>query len=335
MKKLIGMIILLGIVLNGFSQAAFIRSGNGSTTVYRSFDSVVANYMAGDTIYLPGGTFQVGGVIFTKRVFLYGAGHYPDSAAATGRTVLNGDIRITGNASQSMFQGFYLSGDFNLGTDAANSNVKGLVIQRCNFNAITFSAHGSYNSLAENILLMQNVIRTNIDVRFAKDLLIENNFINGTLYSTNGSVKLANNIFFGNGYTLYYVSSVLFENNIFYQTNSFQYSSGSNSFRNNIFRLESPLIGSDIGEQNLFSITNLFIQPSTVFDYGIDYHLAAGSPARGAGIAGTDCGIFGGARPYKEAAVPANPHVRSKTISDNTNGTGQLQVQATVVAQQH
>jgi hypothetical protein len=333
MKKLIGVIILFGCSFAVFSQAAFIRSGNGSTTVYRSLDSVVANYQAGDTIYMPGGTFQIGNVVFTKKVVVYGAGHYPDSAAATGRTVLNGNINITGTASQSMFQGFFLSGNISLGTDASNSNVNGLVIQRCNISDITLAVNDNYNSLAENVMIRESVIRSNLNVRYAKDVLIENNFINGALYNTNGSVKVSNNIMFGNGHTLYIVTSVLFENNIFYQSGNFQYGSGSNTFRNNVFRSTSPLIGSDVSEQNLFSVTNLFIQPATQFDYGINFHLAAGSPAIGAGKGGTQCGIYGGARSYKEAAIPSNPHVRSKTISDNTNAAGQLQVQATVVAQ--
>jgi len=333
MKKIIGLIMLAGTGLTGFSQAAFIRSGNGSTAVYRSLDSVVANYQAGDTIYLPGGTFQVGNVVFTKKVVVYGAGHYPDSAAATGRTVLNGNMNITATASQSMFQGFYLNGNISLGTDAASSNVKGLVIQRCSFGDITLAVNDNYNSLAENVMIRESVIRSNLNVRYAKDVLIENNFISGALYNTNGSVKVSNNIIFGNGHTLYVVSSVLFENNIFYQAGNFQYASTSNTFRNNVFRMASQLTGSDIGENNLFSVSSLFVQPATTFDYGINFHLITGSPAIGAGKGGTDCGIYGGPRAYKEAALPSNPHVRSKTISDNTNASGQLQVQVTVAAQ--
>jgi hypothetical protein len=233
-----------------------------------------------------------------------------------------------------MFQGFYLSGNLSLGTDAASSNVKGLVIQRCNISDIILAVNDNFNSLAENIMIRESVIRANLNVRYAKDVLIENNLINGAFYNSNGSVKVSNNIMFGNGHSLYIVTSVLFENNIFYQVGNFQYGSGSNTFRNNVFRSANPLNGSDVSEQNLFSVTNLFIQPATEFDYAINFHLAAGSPAIGAGKGGTQCGIYGGSRSYKEAAVPANPHIRSKIIADNTNAAGQVQVQVTVVAQQ-
>lgn len=333
MKKLIGVIILLGCSFAVFSQAAFIRSGSGSTTTYRSFDSVIANYQQGDTVYLPGGTFAIGTATIPRKVIMYGAGHYPDSAAATGRTVLNGSLRITNGASGSIIQGFYLSGNINLGTDNNNSNITGLVIQRCSIAEFWLAAHESYTGMGSNIMLRESVVRSYINFRYAKDVLIENCLINGGFYNFDGSVRVANCIVFGSGYSVYYGSSSLFENNIFYMIGGFQYNSGSNTYRNNIFKLASPLIGSDVSEQNLFSVSNLFVQPSTVFDYGINFHLAAGSPAIGAGKGGTDCGIYGGGRPYKEAAVPSNPHVRSKTIADNTNASGQLQVQATVVAQ--
>jgi hypothetical protein len=341
MKKvmLLNLFGLLGLM--GFSQAAFIRSGNGTTTAYRSIDSVVANYLAGDTIYLPGGSFQFSTVVFSKKVIVYGAGHYIDSAAATGRTVLNGEIRITGTASGSMFQGFYLGGSIVLGTDASNSNINGLEISRCNFHDILMAFNTITTSLARNILIRQNVIRNDVTIMDAKDNLIENNIIDGRINSANGSNRFVNNVVFGrvgsSGYTLNSVYSCIFENNIFVSQANYGFpgNSSSSTYRNNVFGFANPFGLTEVLENNIFNATNLFANVTlSVFTYEQNFHLKSGSVAIGAGIGGTDCGIYGGVRPYKMAAIPSNPHVRSKTISDNTNALGQLQVQATVVAQQ-
>ncbi|HSK13334.1 MAG TPA: hypothetical protein VK907_08965, partial [Phnomibacter sp.] len=87
---------------------------------------------------------------------------------------------------------------------------------------------------------------------------------------------------------------------------------------------------------NQFGVTNLFIaQTGNAFSEKDDYHLTANSPARNAGFDGKDCGIYGGANPYKIGAVPMNPHIRSKEISAQTDGQGMLQIKATVVAQEN
>jgi hypothetical protein len=274
-------------------------------------------------------------------VVVYGAGHYPDSAAATGRTVLNGEIRITGPASGSMFQGFYIGGSMVLGTDASNSNINGLVISRCNFHDILMAFNTGTVSLARNIMIHQNVIRNDVIIMDAKDNLIENNIIDGRIVSANGSNRFVNNVVFGrvgaSGYSLNSVYSCIFENNIFVSNAAYGFSgnSSSNTYRNNVFGFANPFGPTEVLENNIFNATNLFTNVTlSVFTYEQNFHLKTGSVAIGAGIGRTDCGIYGGARPCKEAAIPSNPHIRSKTISDNTNASGQLQVQATVVAQQ-
>lgn len=331
--KFLATTCLITMVVCSYGQQVFVRSNGGNTYTYRSMDSVILNLSDGDTVYLPGGTFSIGTVVFTKKVVLYGAGHYPDSAAATGRTILNGEIRIIGTASGSKFQGFYLSGNLVFGTDPNNSNVEQFEIRRCSMADVIFAINDTYNSKAQFILIRENVVRGNINCRYAKDILIENNLLNGGIYYLSGSARLANNIIFGNGASVNACASITLENNIFVQVSTFQINSSSNTYRNNVFRNANPLGGSDIGEQNLFSVTNLFVLGGNSFDYLSNFNLTPDSPARTAGIGGTECGIFGGPRPYKVAALPANPHIGQKNIGANTNSAGQLQVQVTVTAQ--
>ncbi len=334
MKGIIGFIGIIFFALMSQAQVAFTVTGASGASVHRTLDSALYYAQNGDTIYMPGGTFSVGVVLINKRLCLYGAGHYPDSSIATGRTVLNGSIRLVSGASQSVLQGLYLSGRLNFGSNPTDSQIDGVTIARCNLEDVLLAVDDNYSSLATNILFRENVIRSPLNLRYAKDILIENNILNTYVANASGSVLLKNNLFFGNSYTVYYLSSCVFESNIFYVVNGLQYASGSNTYRNNVFRSDNQLVGSDVSENNLFNVSNLFVnQTLNVFDYIQNYHLNAGSPAIGAGKSGTDCGIYGGAKPYKNSAVPANPHVQTKTIAESTDAAGKINVQVKVAAQ--
>ncbi|MEI7983947.1 MAG: hypothetical protein WCI71_20035 [Bacteroidota bacterium] len=69
------------------------------------------------------------------------------------------------------------------------------------------------------------------------------------------------------------------------------------------------------------------------FSYTNNYHLKSTSNGHNAGTDGTDVGIYGTLIPYKEAAVPFNPHISSKSIGSTTNPTGTLDVDIRVSAQ--
>jgi hypothetical protein len=51
------------------------------------------------------------------------------------------------------------------------------------------------------------------------------------------------------------------------------------------------------------------------------------------GTDGNQVGIYGGVFPYKELAIPVNPNIISKTISPQTNASGELNIQVQVKAQ--
>lgn len=70
------------------------------------------------------------------------------------------------------------------------------------------------------------------------------------------------------------------------------------------------------------------------FQYTHDYHLRPNSKAKGVGLNGTDCGIYGGDNPYKEGAVPMNPHIWYKNIPNITDNQGKLNIKIGVTAQE-
>lgn len=342
MKNSVLLIIGLFISVAGATQAAFLINRSSGSLAYRSLDSAIANAQNGDTLYMPGGTFNTGTITVNKKLILFGAGHYQDSTLASGRTVLNGTIYFVAGSSLSVLQGIYLTGNIYIGSTGTNSNVNGLNVSRCNITDLVFSFDASTPSLATNILVDENVIRGDLHVMNAKDNLFENNIMDGRINSANGSNLFINNIFFGragsSSYSLNSIFSCVFENNIFYTTAAYGFFGGgstANTYRNNVFGFASQLGAADVSENNIFSATNLFVnQTLSVFSYEQNFHLKSGSVAIGAGKGGTDCGIYGGARPYKESAVPMNPHVQSKVISDNADNTGKINVQIKVAAQQ-
>ncbi|OPZ96628.1 MAG: hypothetical protein BWY70_01710 [Bacteroidetes bacterium ADurb.Bin408] len=71
------------------------------------------------------------------------------------------------------------------------------------------------------------------------------------------------------------------------------------------------------------------------FSYTYNYHLSDTSVAIGAGMNGTDCGIYGGDNPYKDGAVPLNPHIQFKQIPTATDSQGKLNIQVKVSAQEN
>jgi len=82
------------------------------------------------------------------------------------------------------------------------------------------------------------------------------------------------------------------------------------------------------------SITQVAI--ADIFAGGFDYHemhLVPTSPGLTASETGGQVGVYGGLFPYKEGAVPGNPHIYQKTISASTNANGQLPVQIKVRAE--
>jgi hypothetical protein len=79
---------------------------------------------------------------------------------------------------------------------------------------------------------------------------------------------------------------------------------------------------------------NIFVnQTGNIYSYMQDYHLKSTSPGKNAGTDGMDVGIYGGSSPFKEGALPVNPHIRFKNVAGSTNSSGTLNIHFKVAAQ--
>lgn len=280
-----------------------------------------------DTIYLPGGSFEA--PVFDKRLTVYGAGHYPDSSVATGKTTIVNNVNILSNADSSTFEGI----DFQ-GSVSVWDNVNYLLLKRNNFQSIDYS----YVPFSANNRIEGNVINGNITASNVTGLLLVNNIITGQLLATKNGDVVRNNIFTltNQQYTLNACFYTLFENNIFLSSLGSlitQYGSNYNTFNNNVFTI-TPAWSNNTNANNYFNAdaATLFInQSGTPFNYSFNYHLQNSGSFIGAD--GLQCGIYGGAFTYKEGAVPVNPHILQKNISSATDVNGKLNVNISVAAQ--
>jgi hypothetical protein len=334
MKTLKNSIILLALVLvsaTATAQLRFVVQNAGGATVYESFASALAASQQGDTIYLPGGTFDIGNATINKKITMIGVGHYPAYTGPTNRTELTGSIYLVAGADTSQFHGFYLTGNFMWGTSTGNQMVNKITISRCNISNIYLS-YGSNTSTSEQILISENVVRGSIVGMNAQNVLIEKNIVNN-IGNFNNNALITNNVLtVPSSDCLNSIISCTIQNNVVVHNGSYLfYRSSANTVQNNLFVNTYSAGSGNIDKQLLESI---FVNYSGgAFSYVHDFKLKDTSPGKNAGTDGTDIGIYGTVVPYKEGAVPFNPHITDEQIATRTDSQGKLNVKVTVEAQ--
>ncbi|HSN60190.1 MAG TPA: hypothetical protein VLR49_04600 [Ferruginibacter sp.] len=311
-------------------KAVLLKKANGQQQAfYGNQPFIDANTAASneDTIYLPGGTFETSDL--NKRLTIYGAGHYPDSTPATGKTIVANAFIIDSNADSLLLEGIQFNGSITV-----NSNVNYLVLRRTILLSVL---NFPYAPVCANIRLEGNVFRSTVYLTYSANTLLVNNIFEGTVSSAKNGDLFRNNIFITPGYPVSACQYALFENNVFKYTNdpNFLQNAGNsyNTFSYNAFTL-SPIWFTNPNNNNYINAdpATIFVnQTGTEFNYAHNYHLQ--TPGAFLGADATQCGLYGGLFVYKEGAVPANPHIRQKTIANATDVNGNLNVNITVAAQ--
>lgn len=311
---------------------------SGTTwSFYDDFSPALRAAPAGATIYVPGGTFDLGVYdTINKPITIIGVGHSPDSTAATGISNLNGSIYLNANNislfgirtgqisiipnTRIIVDKLYISRCYT-GTIVLNNSdsgyIKNSAISESNIHQLVGN---NFTSQIYNFTLSNSIVRNN--VQEVKNGIIRNCIILG----------LASCSSCQSGYGE--ISNSIIENNYI---NSFGSSNPDNSVMNNIINSASfNCTSCALFQNNIFSVTlsSTFVNvTSNTFSYDYDYHLKSTSIGKNAGTDGTDIGIYGSAYPYKEGAVPPNPHISTKSISPTSLSNGTLPVNIKVVAQ--
>lgn len=334
-------LILAGIALSAAvnAQTIALHSSTG-VQIIKGNTALVDAYAAaqdGDTLYLSGNTFTPPAA-FDKHIVIIGAGHYVDSTLATGKTFINGNIVLQENADMFYLEGVEISGGV-IFTD--NHSINNVVIKRCKLNN-QLTATGNLSNPSSNLSLIGNVFLQHISFDNIQTSIISNNIIGRTFLNSNGNL-VSNNIVlgyvFGSSVDYLFVgSNNTLNNNIFIWEGYTANPNGTgNVFNNNIYVEPTPSYGTNataIGNYPGVAQAAIFVdQTGAVFSYDHDYHLQ--DPATYLGTDNTEVGIYGGSFPYKEGAVPQNPHIQFKNIAPTTDANGDLQIQIQVEAQEN
>lgn len=350
MKKLTLILGILSVMLsmNTNAQKKITLQSGSNSSFYSTIDSAMLNAVNGDIIYIPGGSYVIPSLVINKGVQIYGAGHYPDSTQATGQTVLTGEVRIVTGADNGSLQGCYIMGNVVFGNNVGDQTINNYGISRCSMANLYISFDGTTTSNSTNIYISENVILGGIWGGNCINTLYKKNIVNARLYNHAASV-FENNLFllpstYCSDYFLNTVSACVFNNNIISHgdggcgTYFFGASSG-NIFNNNLFRQPQNTYfpnGTNLQYNNYFGATATDIFNGGTgysFNYNEDYHMLSTCIAHNGGTDGTDPGIYGTSDPYKDGAVPANPHIQTKNVSGTTNAQGDLNIDIKVSAQ--
>ena len=335
-------ILILFLIFSCFAinaQTIALHQG-GNSQIFKGNTAFSQAYEAsqnGDTLYFSGGTFFPPSSL-SKELTLFGAGHYQDSTLVTGKTIVSGDLNLVTGADNFHIEGFQVSGRLQV---ASNNSISGFTCKR-NYITQTIYFPGNQSNPSSNIAIIGSIFSGG-NFENAINTLVSNCIIsNGNINNSHGN-SFNNNIVL---WTSSSYSSYLFNssnnnnisNNIIQRAGSYiDYilRGDGNILNNNIFSHTNPQIGTNstlANNQYGIVLTDLFInQSGSVFDYSHDYHLQ--DETLYLGNDGKQVGIYGGAFPYKEGAVPINPHIMEINISDTTNEQGELPIQIKVRTQ--
>lgn len=340
--------LLMFFSLQGIAQTRIVVQSGDETQIFGHFPDALAAAQDGDIIYLPGGAIDIGISYIEKSLTIYGAGHFPQFTQATGVTMLNGHITLRQADSEVPLEnihleGFYISGDIRIGTTIDNQNVNQVNIRRCSMNNLYLSSGTTTIGDAEQVHIIENIIRGSVYGGRVQNVLFSKNIIQGLFHYFDANALFTNNVFLN--YTtstistsFRYIENSTFQNNVILcrsATTCFNNMS-ANNFYNNMWHHDFAVPAGSTGDNNIVDlpIDDIFVNHTEHnFNYDFDYQLREASPGAGAATDGFDIGIYGTVRPFKEGSVPAIPHIKSKSIATETDAEGKLQVEIEVEAQ--
>jgi hypothetical protein len=316
MKKIILSLCILCTMFSA-SHAAVLTLNNNTPTPgqYTTFAAAQTAAGIGDTILVQGSPTSYGSITISKRLTLIGPGHKPNTVSGHGAVF--SQLNISNNLTGVRIFGLNIIGSYWLG-----SNVDSVLLE----NIFGVSSAFGISENCNHIIVRGSVLSSiNLSGSNADEIFIENNYITGSLGSWDGTGNkiVSNNIFAGSGGSNLISSGIrntIFRNNIFYGTTANADTQTDCFYANNLsFGHTSnntlPPTG-QAGANNLVNVNPQFVNvqlptASPSFSYTRNYRVQSGSPAKGAGIGGTDIGLYEPDFEFSMTGEPRRPQALS------------------------
>lgn len=295
MKKVFFFSLLLTSTIVQAQTVLRVNNTPGSGAPYSTIAAAVTAAGPNDIIMVEGSNTSYGSITIAKKVTIIGPGYFlaeNTGLQATLPSALFDLITLNASSDNSTITGVALGS---------------LTISNCSNIAITNNQFNSFSNLSltgtgSNVIVKSNYIRTFSCPGTFTGVIVSNNYIGGGQVVTDqGSFTFSNNLINPNGTTT--LANAIVKNNIFI---GWAVGFTGSILSNNVFA-QGPVAGADA--TNIFNVnTSLLFVGLVGNTTDTQWRLRAGSPAIGAGEGGIDCGMYGGATPYRPSGIQAGQH---------------------------
>jgi len=284
---------------------------------YGDLQKAIDGANAGDTIYVYPGNY--GNIVINKQLTVYGVGYFlPENTKDSLTTFVSpsriGDIRFKSGAKSTLISGLHTNRIF-------CDTVSSICISGNRISGITLTK-------SNGIFIQKNYFDGSIDGIISNGITIRNNICSTVNFDLESSSNYSNNY---SGQII--ISNSTIQNNIIMDnpwSNIYGWQNANSllncSIQKNIFRNNPPNSGT-------FANNNFFASFEEVFVNGIqndNCKLTNTSVAKGKGIAGVDCGPFGGDDPYCLSGLNFIPTIAIMSVPTKASANNGLPVRVIV-----
>ncbi|SKC10049.1 hypothetical protein SAMN05660477_03005 [Soonwooa buanensis] len=343
------------------AQSVIIVDNNSTQPgVQNNLQTAITNAAAGSTIYVQPSSTSYGTVEISKKIILVGAKHSGDDLSS-----MIDYINLVEGSKDTTIKGLKI----NTLQNASPQLLENISVRECKVSSLNVSAYSSLNN-PKNWTIEGNYINAINAYYNVEDLVIKNNIIQSLNIYKSATVLITQNIFNGSGGISYYDqdtgNKLVISNSIFITNsgcfgnyginiygridiqNSLTYNYGSsgvyNFEENNNDNYATQYTGMKLNQDPKFVNVNKSQSISTQADYSIanyfelnfltdNLRLQSGSPAKAAGIAGEDLGIYQN-YDYRNVGNPFGiPTIKIGSYSSSVPAGSNLSVSITAKAQ--